>query len=189
MAMEITRANIIWGLIGSAVFATIVGVILTWVKEAIQSKNRKKEERNENLYRPLFLYFTIIESTIKTGAFLLESRITSGSGIPDEIDSDRWLKITGETSDSLTENRWEYTRKILKTLEENPQYIKKQDWPLVEKLFTSHIFKRVISGEENWKGISSAFGVMAKKKDDENEFIKILDQLHERVKKQVKINL
>ena len=164
---------------------TTIGSFPNWIRESLQSRKIKDEERNEKLYRPLLLYFTIVESVIKNQAFLLESRLTSESSPSAKFTSDEWLDITGDVADAFGKERLLYTRKVLKVLEENPQYIKSEDWPLVARLFQSHLFKKIISGEQGWKGIAAAFGDKAEKKDGENEFVEVFDELHERVKKQV----
>lgn len=183
--MEITKANILFGLISSATLATILGVLLTWLKEFFQAKKKKKEEQNEKLYRPLLFYFSLVESNIKTEADLIESRLSSTYNPIANFTLENWLRITGDVSDSLNNDKWFYIRKILTLLKNNPQYIKKEHWQLVEKLFQLHMFKRVISGEETWKGISAAFGDKTKEKDGQNEFIKILSELHEKIRNEV----
>lgn len=91
------------------------------------------------------------------------------------------MKIFSENSKELVDNWWTYARKVLECFENNPHYIKKEHWPILDKLFAAHILRKTVSGEETSKGDISAYDDDVFTEDSENTFVKTFDELREKL--------
>lgn len=171
-------------ILGSTVVATVVGFALGWVKESYQSWRRKELEREERLYSSLRLNLMLMNGNTKTKQEILVSRHNAEKkeGYVDRTGGARMKKFT-EDYKNLTEDWWGLARKVLYDIRENPQYIKEEDWPIIEKLFESHIFRKFITGEATPKDGYWMYDDDITEKDTRNEFVETIKELHERVKK------
>lgn len=99
--------------------------------------------------------------------------------------SEGYIDRNGERSEKfnndnkkLIDHWWELARRVLKAIEENPQYIKEEDWLIIEKLFNSYLFRKFISGEETpannfWKYDDDLI-----ERDTRNEFVNTMNELY-----------
>ena len=178
----ISQSIFIWSLLGSTVVATIVGFVLGAVKEFFQSQREENREREEKLYSSLRFYSMLIDINAETRKELLDSR-QKADKIANFIDpDDKRMKKFQEDNRELIGNWWSYARKILTCFENAPQYIKKEHQPLVEKIFKTHVFRKVVSGEEVYKDAHGVYDDEVFLKDNSNEFVEALNELYRQIK-------
>ena len=180
--ITISQSTFIWSILGSTVIATIIGFFLGWVKDFFQHKNKKNEEREEKLYSALRFYLMLIELNAKIGKELMLSR-QQADKLADYCDPEnKRMNKFRENNKKLVSSWWLYARKVLKYFEDAPQYIKKEHWALIEKLFEFHIFRKIVSGEETYEDNFYVYDENVFIKLDSNEFIQILNELYKKIK-------
>jgi|GEM_PF-2503776 hypothetical protein len=172
-----------WGqvisiILGSSVLATIFGILSDQWKD----QKRIKGEQKEKLYGPLRFYLMLMEKNYKLRQELLKSRQEADqkSGFRGPEVEERMKKFTSDSRE-LIKNWWLYARKIIKLLENNPQYVKDEDWQLIETLFESYMFRNVVSGEESQKEGYCHYGDDIFEKEVKNEFVVTLDELRKKI--------
>ncbi len=155
-------------IVGSSVLSTLINI---WYSA------RQKDNEREKLYQPLRFYLMLINHNSKLGAKLLESRQKMDKQLNYSDPDNKRRKKYGEDNEILLNDRWNYIKKILQLLEQNPQYIKRRHLPLINELFESYFLRKYVLGEKTPKDNWDVYDENIFGKGDGSEFIKKLDEL------------
>lgn len=172
-----------WGqvisiILGSSVLAAFFG----FIADGWRDKQKSENERQEKLYSPLRFHLMLLERNAKLRKELIRSRFEADKRFGHVGSNHEELeKKFRSDNNELVDGWWTYARKIIELFENNSQYIKDKHWPLVEKLFESHLFRKVVSGEESQKPFW-LYDDATWEKDTKNEFVATLDELYKNIK-------
>lgn len=130
--------NIFWAIMGSTVVATVVGIILSWVKESYQEQTRWKNLTQEKLYGSLTYNLLMIRALNINRAELLEEI----SKEPVSGDTDLILKKFGDINP--INDQWRlHILNIKNELEGKAGYIRKEHYRVVENFLDSFIKREI----------------------------------------------
>src|SRR5687767_7859694 len=119
--------NIFWAIISSTLLATIVGVLLNWIKECFQERTRRKNLTQEKLYGPLTYHLLMIRALNLNRDELLNEI----SAEPTIGDTGSILKKFGDVNP--INNQWrQHIQHIRDELEKNSGYIREEHFQAVE---------------------------------------------------------
>ncbi len=117
-------------------------------------KKREKRERYLKLYGQLALYSAFIHIIKKNTDEILEKSKIANQNLKSET-PEHYRNIFGKKineemklTNSLVRQWWQYVEKYREAFESNPQYVKKEDMPLVEEFIDGYI-KRGLIGKES----------------------------------------
>jgi hypothetical protein len=165
-------------ILGSSVLAAVFG----FIADGWRDKKKSENERREKLYSPLRFYLMLMEKNSKLRQELIKSRFEADKRFGHAgANHDELERKFRSDNNELIEAWWLYARKVISLFENNPQYIKDVHWPLIEKLFESHILRKVVSGEESQKPFW-LYDDAIWEKDTKNEFVAILIELYEKIR-------
>lgn len=172
-----------WGqaisiILGSSVLAAIFSSVADWWRD----KNKTEDDRREKLYSPLRFYLMLMDKNSELRKELIKSRFVADKRLGHTgANHDELEKKFRSDNEELIGTWWLYARKVIGLFENNPQYIKDEHWPLVEKLFESHLLRKIVSGEENQKPFW-LYDDAIWEKDTKNEFVATLSELYEKIR-------
>jgi hypothetical protein len=132
----------------SSLVASLVTVLLNWLREWFVVKKREEKERYEKLYGPLKFYLLLMDASTKNKTELLEEidKMFKKSNYKLDLSS-----LHKENISPLIKKYWEYIEAIMDILKSNPECIKKEHFPLVKNFVDGYI-KREIVGKDTVKG-------------------------------------
>jgi len=81
----------------------------------------------------------------------------------------------------LINDRWAYIESIKKILEDNPKYIKNEDWSMIERFFKEYFIREIVTGKGVYKDTSNLFTDEKEEEAFENLF-KVIDEMYEKIK-------
>jgi len=137
----ITTQLFIITIFSSTLIATIIGVLLSWIKESFQKKHDLEQRQFEKLYGPI-TYHLLAMKVLKINRMELLDEI-SKEPICDDINSN--LNKFSVVNPLIS--KWHEHKEILKqVLEANAGYIKKNHINLIEDFLDGYI-KREITQE------------------------------------------
>ncbi len=182
-AQSSDNANFGWGqvisiILGSSVLAAVFG----FVADGWRDRRKGEIERKEKLYGPLRFHLMHMEKNFKLRQELLKSRHEAGKkwGYTGANYEQLEKKFSSDNTE-LIDVWWLHAEKVIKLFEDNPKYIKDGHWSLVEKLFESYLFRKVVSGEKTQKPFW-LYDDATWEKDTKNEFVVTLNELYEKIK-------
>jgi hypothetical protein len=95
--------------------------------------------------------------------------------------ADASSKVYADDQKNMTIYWWEVAIQVLKRIEDKPQYIREEDWPLIEQLFESYIFRKFISGEQTSNPNMWIYDDDIIIRDSRNEFVSVVGELYEKI--------
>jgi|SRR3989344_6414793 len=137
----ITKELFLWTIFSSTVMATIIGVLLGWIKEYFQKRIEREQKQFEKLYGPLIYQLLAIRVLNFNRKELLEE--INKESIPDNADA-----ILKKYSDINPINS-EWRKRIFKLIDlfqENAGYIKKQHINLIENFLDACVKRDITKG-------------------------------------------
>jgi hypothetical protein len=140
----ITTNIFFWSILGSSVVATIVGVLLTWLKEYIQKKVEKEQRQFEKLYGAL-TYHLLAMKVLKINRTELLDEIVK-EPTPDDIKENikRFMPVNPLIL------KWnEHKDKLMKILENNAGYLKKSHIKFVEDFLDGCVKRDITENGES----------------------------------------
>jgi len=116
--------QIIFIVLGSSVVATLIIKFFDWLSE----QERKKEEEYQKLYAPLKFYLSCFKSVIENKDKIIDL-------------SEKQIPLAENERENIPsfETQGKYLEKIKEVLESNPEYIKKEHFPLVQNFINAYI--------------------------------------------------
>ncbi len=131
--------NIFWAIVGSTLVATIVGVILNWIKEYFQEKARWKNLTQEKLYGTLPFHLLMIRAL----GLNRDELLNEISAEPIINDAEAILKKFGDVNPINAKWR-QHIQYIKDELEAKAGYIREDHFKVVEN-FLDSLIKREIT--------------------------------------------
>lgn len=158
--------------------------MITFVGNLFFDAARKRENRQNNLYRPLRHLFLIVDAienhqekiTKATEASINE--INDGNDEPKQEIQKEILAGKSTMSNKLIEKWWEYLEKINLTLEENSPYVKREDIPLIKDFISGYISREYL-GKAQQKKIAP--WLYKKLQPEDQKFINSVRKLKKRI--------
>jgi hypothetical protein len=160
-AGTISQNVFIFWLLGSTVVATVVGFILGWVKDVFQSQRKEKQERKQKLYSALKFYLILIGKleSIQGEILTQKNKKISASTASSTNSQLQSMEVPFYQLENEVKRDWEkFADLVLKLLEENVQYIENKHQKLVEDIFETYFYQKIIYGEHvavDWKKIEN----------------------------------
>ena len=159
-------------IVGSSVLSTLLTI---WYS------SRKEAREKERLYGPVRFYLMLMKNNSEVRQKLLNSRQSLDKKFGYNDPNNQRMKIFAENSKELVSDWWLYARKVIECFEHNPQYIKKEHWPILDKLFAAHILRKIVSGEETSKGDIAAYDDDVFMEESKNDFVNTFDELRKNI--------
>lgn len=133
--------NIFWAIISSTLVATIVGVILNWIKEYFQEKARWRNLTQEKLYGSLIYHLLMIRALNLNRDELL-SEI---SAEPTIDDTGSILRKFGDVN-PINDQWRQHIEYIKSEFEAKAGYIRSEHFKIVEHFLDSFIKREITQG-------------------------------------------